>query len=153
MKKLSLTFIFLIGFVSFAEAQYGYGQPGNQRRSSLPRGPVQEKEEVKPKTAEEIVDMQMPRILEVIDLNPFEEAVVRSIMNKYVQQSIELRLLQLDADQTREGMEKIRRNQEAELKAGLPPAKFEAFQELREEGFYKMKKKKKKRKKGKKPKD
>lgn len=152
MKKLFFLILCFTCTTTLVQAQYGYGQPGNQRRSSLPRGPEPQREEAKPKTAEEIVDMQMPKIQEVIDLNPFEEAVVRSIMTKYVQQSIELRLLQLEENKMREGMEKIRVNQEAELKAGLPPEKFEAFKELREEGFYKMKKKKKK-KKGKKPKD
>ncbi|MEM7382056.1 MAG: hypothetical protein AAF361_12780, partial [Bacteroidota bacterium] len=50
-------------------------------------------------------------------------------------------------DKMREGMEKIRKNQMAELKAGLPEDKYNALVELQEKGYTKVKKEKKKKKK------
>ncbi|NNF20194.1 MAG: hypothetical protein HKN61_10485 [Flavobacteriaceae bacterium] len=150
-----LTLVFVILSISWVEAQYGYGNSGRygRQRSGLPRGPEPKQEEVKPLTAEEIVAEQMPQIMEVVPLNAFEEAVVSSILTKYVQQSIELRILGLEPDKMREGMEKIRTNQKAELEAGLPEDKFAALMDLQENGFKKAKQKNKKKKKGKKPKD
>jgi hypothetical protein len=89
----------------------------------------------------------MPKITEAIDLNDFEQAVVNSILTKYVQQRIELQLLKLEPDKMREGLEKIQQDQEAELKAGLPEDKYLAFVELAKNKFQVKKKKKKKRKK------
>jgi hypothetical protein len=134
-----------------AQYGYGYGNPYayGRQRSIVPQGPEPEKE-AKPKTAAEIVETEMPKITEVLELNEFEEAVVASILTKYVQQSIELQILDLEPDKMREGMEKIRINQKAELKAGLPEDKYNALVDLQENGFKKTKKKKKK---GKKPKD
>jgi hypothetical protein len=134
-----------------AQYGYGYGNPYayGRQRSIVPQGPEPEKE-AKPKTAAEIVETEMPKITEVLELNEFEEAVVASILTKYVQQSIELQILSLEPDKMREGMEKIRINQKAELKAGLPEDKYNALVDLQENGFKKTKKKKKK---GKKPKD
>ncbi|TDQ31546.1 hypothetical protein CLV82_2254 [Zeaxanthinibacter enoshimensis] len=150
-----LTLVFALLSISWAEAQYGYGNGSRygRQRSGLPRGPEPQQEEAKPLTAEEIVAEQMPQIMEVVPLNAFEEAVVSSILTKYVQQSIELRILGLEADKMREGMEKIRINQKAELEAGLPADKFAALMDLQENGFKKAKQKNKKKKKGKKPKD
>ena len=87
----------------------------------------------------------MPKIIEALELNDFEQAVVSSILTKYVQQSIELQLLKLPADKTREATEKIRENQKEELKAGLPEDKFNQLVELQKEGYKKIKKKKKKK--------
>jgi hypothetical protein len=129
-----------------AEAQYGYGNGYyGRRQSAVPRAdePVKKAE---PLTAEEIVQNEMPQITEALELNDFEQAVVSTILTKYIQQHIELQLLKLDADQIREGLEKIRINQEAELKAGLPEDKYNAFVELQKNGFRKNKKSKKKRK-------
>ncbi|HMB61441.1 MAG TPA: hypothetical protein VKN36_00110, partial [Eudoraea sp.] len=96
---------------------------------------------------------EMPRLTEALELNEFEQAVVSSILTKYVQQSIELQLLKLDPDKTREGMDNIRTKQNAELEAGLPEEKFNAIKELQENGFKKKKEKKKKKKKKEKKKD
>jgi hypothetical protein len=153
-KNVVLGLVVLISGSFLAQAQYGYGY-GNpysygRHRSIVPQGPEPEKE-VKPRTADEIVDAEMPRITEVLELNEFERAVVSTILSKYVQQSIELQILDLEPDQMREGLEKIRVNQKAELKAGLPEDKYNALIDLQENGFKKTKKKKKK--KGKKPKD
>ena len=128
-------------------AQVGYGYPYNQRRGSgLPRGPEQRPEEAKPLTAEEIVEKQMPMILEAVELNPFEEAVVRSILTKNVQKRIELQILELDQETTREALERIKREQDEELEQSLSPEKFEAFMSLYENGKKTRKKKRKKNK-------
>ena len=91
----------------------------------------------------------MPKISEVLDLNAFEEAVVNSILTKYVQKRIELQILELPKDQTNEAMEKIAKDQTRELEQGLPKEKFEAYLELQKHGFNskKIRKKKKKKKK------
>ena len=92
---------------------------------------------------------KMPKISEVLDLNAFEEAVVNSILTKYVQKRIELQILELPKDQTNEAMEKIAKDQTRELEQGLPKEKFEAYLELQKHGFNskKIRKKKKKKKK------
>jgi len=145
----------LIGVLAFNDlsAQYGYGSPYGNRgmygrgRSYVPQaGAVESQKEETPLTAEEIVDEQMPSIAEALELDPFEEAVVRTSLVQSVQQRIELQILELEPLKMKEEVEKIKRRQDAELKAGLPEDKYNAFMELQENQF-KAKKKKKKRKK------
>lgn len=150
MKKAKQGYLFLLLLIlcaPMAEAQYGYGNGyyGGRRRSAVPRAdePVKKAE---PLTAEQIIENEMPQLTEALELNDFEQAVVSTILTKYIQQHIELQLLKLDADQTREGLEKISTNQEAELKAGLPEDKYNAFVELQKTGFKKNKKQQKKKK-------
>lgn len=145
MRFLVLLFLILLSLP--VQAQVGYGYPYGQRRgSSLPRGPEQGPEEAKPLTAQEIVEKQMPMILDAVELNPFEEAVVRSILTKYVQKRIELQILELDQETTRETLERIKREQDEELKQSLSPEKFDAFMSLYEDGKKAKKKKRKKNK-------
>lgn len=132
-------------------AQYGYGSPyGNRygrRMSSVPQaGPTTPQKEETPLTAEQIVDEQMPSISEAINLDPFEQAVVRTALVQSVQQRIELQILELEPLKMKEEVEKIRLRQEEELKAGLPEDKYDAFMELQENRFKPQKKKKKKKK-------
>ncbi len=144
-KHYLLALIVSLLCIPLAEAQYGYGNGYyGRRRSAIPRTEEPEKK-VEPLTAEEIVANEMPKLTEALALNDFEQAVVSSILTKYVQQSIELQLLKLDADKTREGMEKISENQKAELQAGLPEDKFKILEEIQKEGYKKSKKKKKKK--------
>ncbi|MBO0330053.1 hypothetical protein [[Muricauda] lutisoli] len=149
--------VFAIGEVS---AQYGYGSPygyGSRSlygrgRTAIPQaGPVDNQKEETPPTAEEIVDEQMPSITEALELDPFEQAVVRTTLVQSVQQRIELQILQLEPLKMKSEVEKIKRRQDAELKAGLSEEKFNAFMELQENRFKATKKKK--RKKNKKNKD
>ncbi|WP_318308256.1 hypothetical protein [Flagellimonas crocea] len=154
--KQTLFYITLIiGILAINDmcAQYGYGSPYGSRgmygrgRSYIPEaGPVNTDKEVTPPTAEELVDEQMPAITEAIGLDPFEQAVVRTSLIQSVQQRIELQILELEPLKMKEEVEKIKRRQDAELKAGLPEDKFEAFQELQENRFKPNKKKKKKKK-------
>jgi len=149
MKKYLFFFVLTLIMAPFSQAQMGrYGMYGPQR-SSIPRGPEPTQEKEEPKTAEELVAGEMPKITEALELNDFEQAVVSSVLTKYTQQRIELQILQLPKDKAQEAYEKIAANQEAELKQGLPEEKFEMFMELAENGFKTKKKKKKKKKKDK----
>ena len=150
---LCLLFLAMMTLVS-VEAQYRSGSPYYGRRNStLPQSNDQP---VEPKalTAEEMVENEMPKITEAAELNDFEQAVVSSILTKYVQKSIELKLLELEPQKTRETLEKIRKNQNEELKAGLPEEKYNIIVEIQEKGLRKVQsEKKKKNKKKKKKKD
>ncbi len=129
------------------EAQYRNGYPYYGRQNSLVPRSDDPKEEAKPLTAEEIVAEQMPAITEAADLNDFEHAVVSSILTKYIQQTIELRILDLDPNKTKESLEIIRRKQNEELKAGLPEDKYDLLMEIQEKGSKKVKSERKKKKK------
>ncbi len=89
----------------------------------------------------------MPEIAETLELNEFESAVLSSILKKYVQKRIEMQILELSPEQMREGMENITKSQDEELRAGLPPEKYEAFVEMQKKGIQKTKKEKKKERK------
>lgn len=155
IKYIGFIFLLALFVIPEANAQYGYnnGYNNGYNRNSRRNSPIPRMEEPQSKpenlTAEEIVEREMPKIIEALELNDFEQAVVSSILTKYVQQSIELQLLKLPADKTREAAEKIRENQKEELKAGLPEDKFNQLVELQKQGYKKIKKKKKKKKKDK----
>ena len=152
-KKLLFALLMLILSGTTAMAQYGYGRGYNgygygRQNNGIPQvDQTPEKED--PPTAKEIVDSQMPTIKETLGLNAFEEAVMTSVLTKYIQQRIELQILQLDQDKTRAALDDILENEDAELKAGLPEEKYEAFKQLQKDGFQKTKKKNKKNKKNK----
>lgn len=152
-----LAFFTILLFGSEMYAQYGYGGGGygygrgrnsrlGQQRSLSPSANTTP-EAPKPKTAEEIVDEQMPTIAETLELNEFESAVLSSILKKYVQQRIEMQILKLSPEKMKEGYEKITENQDKELKNGLPPEKYEAFVEMMKNGVQKSSKDKKKKEK------
>ena len=159
--KLLMLF-FLLSAGTEIYAQYGYGSGGygygrggygyGRQRSAIPQANETPKKE-EPKTAEELVDDEMPSIAEALELNDFEVAVLSSVLKKYVQERIEAQILKLPPEKMREVYEKITERQDEELKAGLPLEKYEAFVELQKNGVAKTiknnKKKKKKRKKDK----
>ena len=155
-KQLLVVFTILL-FATEVQAQYGYGgggygygNNGYGRNRSLSAQPTSTPEPPKPKTAEEIVDEQMPTIAETLELNDFESAVMGSVLKKYLQQRIEMQILKLSPEKMKEGYEKITENQDAELKAGLPPEKYDAFVDMMKKGLQKTKKEKEKKKKRKK---
>lgn len=152
-KKTFLGLLFIILCASSIHAQYGYGNGNgrggygrNRELSQLPETP----EKVIPPTAEEIVEKEMPAIKEALDLNPFEEAVVTTILTKSIKKRMELGILQLSPEKTKEAYEKIFEVQKQELQDGLPKEKYDAFVKLQENGLKKTKKSKKKEKKNKK---
>ncbi|PIB22964.1 hypothetical protein [Maribacter sp. 4G9] len=150
----SVTIIALLLFVGAeAYSQYGYGYGGyggaygyGRQRSAIPQA-QEAPEEVKPKTAEELVDGEMPSIKEALQLNDFETAILSSILKKYVQERIEAQILKLPPEKMREVYDKITLRQDEELKASLPMEKYEAFVELQKNGVEKTIKKNKKQKK------
>jgi hypothetical protein len=122
IKYIGFVFLLVLFVIPEANAQYGYnnGYNNGYNRNSRRNSPIPRMEEPQSKpenlTAEEIVEREMPKIIEALELNDFEQAVVSSILTKYVQQSIELQLLKLPADKTREAAEKIRENQKEKEK-------------------------------------
>ena len=147
MKKLIFILCLVFTGTQLVSAQMGrYGTYGPQR-SSIPRGPEAPAKEEEPKTAEELVAEQMPKISEAMELNDFEQAVVSSILTKYVQKRIELQILNLPKEQSMAAFEKIAEEQDRELKQGLPAEKYEIFLELQKNGFKGQKKKKRQKKK------
>jgi hypothetical protein len=133
----------------YGNGGYGYGGRGNygygRQRSAIPQAQETEKEP-EPKTAEQLVDGEMPGITEALGLNDFEQAVLSSVLKKYVQERIEARILKLPPEKMREVYENITKRQDEELKAGLPLEKYEAFVALQQDGVAKTIKKKKKEK-------
>lgn len=89
----------------------------------------------------------MPRITEALELNEFEQAVLSSVLKKYVQERIEAQILKLPPEKMAEVYENITKRQDEELKAGLPLEKYEAFVALQKDGVSKTLKKNKKKKK------
>ena len=158
IKLLTVLFMLLCAGAEL-QAQYGrgygygsgYGYGYGRQRNAIPQAEAAPKEP-EPKTAAQIVDGEMPGISEALELNEFEEAVLSSVLKKYVQKRIEMQILELTPEQMREGMEKITKAQDEELKAGLPLEKYEAFVEMQKKGIQKTKKEKKKQKKKKKKK-
>ncbi|NND16255.1 MAG: hypothetical protein HKN89_08005 [Eudoraea sp.] len=144
MRTVLFFLVFLVNCAVLAQVGTPYRQYGTRGAPVVPRTQERPMEDPAALTAEERVELQMPKIIEAVELNPFEEAVVRSILTKYVQKRIELQILALDADKTREAMEKIRLEQDEELKESLPAEKYKALQDLyKNKGRVKKKKKKK----------
>lgn len=158
--KFILLFLFLIISSLNLNAQYGYGSGGygygrggygrggygGRGRSSIPQAEMPDKKP-DPKTAEQIVESEMPKITEAIGLSEFEQAVVSNILTTSIRKRMELQILELEANKTREALEKIYKTQDEDLKASLPEEKYNAFVKLQEAGFKTSKKKKKKKKK------
>lgn len=119
---------------------YGYG-----RRSAVPNTPTPQKKQ-EPPTAEEIVDLQMDRLTEDLGLDVFEQAVVKTIMVKYVKKRLDLQHQQLDAREVREVLDDLQQQQDNEFKTSLSPEKYEKYMSLRESNSKKKKRKKKKKK-------
>ncbi len=145
MKKFNFSILFVFFLLT---GQIVSGQVGNRfgrQRNAIPQvqTPPPEPEKL---TAAQYVDKEMPRIKELMELDPFEEAVVRSTLEKYVQKRMELQILQLEPKKMKEEYEKIRKLQDAELKAGLPEEKYQIYLDMQENPS-KAKRKKKKRKK------
>ena len=146
--QLLTTVLLTIGLlgVQTLSAQFG-NRFGGRQRSPVPQSQTPPPEP-EPITAEGVVDEQMPTIVEALELNPFEEAVVRTTLTKYVQKKLELQILQLEPQKMKEEYERLGKLQNEEMKAGLPEDKYQAYLEL-EKNRFKAKKKKKKKKKDK----
>ncbi len=120
-----------------------------RQRSAIPQGPTASQQEPESLTAEEYVEKEMPKFIETMGLDPFEEAVVRSILVKSVQKRMELQILNLEEKKMREEFDKTIKEQDAELKASLPPEKYQIYMEMRENPSKAQRKQKKKKRKDK----
>ena len=149
MKKslLFTTVLLMIGLMGIQTVNAQFGNRYGRQRSTVPQAQAPP-EEPEPVTAESLVDERMPSITAALDLNPFEEAVVRTTLTKYVQKKLELQILKLEPQKMREEFQRLGKLQNEEIKAGLPEDKYEAYLEL-EKNSFKAKKKKKKKKKSK----
>ncbi|MGD1946623.1 MAG: hypothetical protein ACFB0A_10280 [Croceivirga sp.] len=142
---LFLAFIIVLG--SELNAQFMNQNRFGRQRSAIPQGPTAAAQEPEKLTAEQYVDQEMPKFIETMSLDPFEEAVVRSILVKSVQKRMELQILKLNAQKMQEEFQKTIKAQDAELKASLPPEKFQIYMEMRENPTKAKRKQKKKKKK------
>jgi len=140
--------LFVLMISAEAMAQYGYGGYGYGRRdmygrrmSVVPRTMTEMNKEPENLTAEQIVEQQMPAFKEALGLTVFEEAILSTVLTKYVQQRIELQILKLDPQKMKEQYQIIQENQEKELQQSLPPEKFEAYMEIKEENYRNIEKK------------
>ena len=118
-------------------------------RSAIPQGPTAAQQEPEKLTAEQYVDQEMPKFIETMELDPFEEAVVRSILVKSVQKRMELQILKLEPQKMKEEYQKTIKEQDEELKASLPEDKYQIYLEMRENPSKAKRKQKKKKKKDK----
>lgn len=147
LKHLTI-FILLFGMVPVLQAQYSTNGSTGRRRPIAPRSqePI---EKAEPMTADQMVAAEMPKITEALALNDFEQAVLTAILTKYVQQRIEVQILNLGPEKTHEAYENINRKQDEEFKASLPAEKYDALIEYQQNGGKKVKSKRKKKKKNK----
>lgn len=142
--KIFICSLVVIAFsLNSLQAQCSCSRPDNltvNKRTKSER----EAMEYQPKTAEELVDAQLPTISASLELDPFEEAVVRTTLIKSVKKRKEIQILELEQSEMIEEYEKINLQQKEELKQGLPESKFNAFMALLEEAPKKKKKKREK---------
>lgn len=144
-KKNLLVIVLLVFSFSWAQAQYRNGYGYGRQRSRVPQVQTPQKK-AEPLTPEQMVDNEMPKITKSIELNDFEKAILRSTLLRFLKSRNEVILLELPPKETQESIKKLFDKQDAELKAGLPQDKYEAFVALRDNGFKKKKKKRKKKK-------
>lgn len=150
--KTKLAFLlFIATAVLSAElnAQFMNQNRFGRGRSAIPQGPTAAQQEPEKLTAEEYVDQEMPKFIETMSLDPFEEAIVRSVLVKSVQKRMELQILKLEPKKMREEYEKTLKEQDAELELSLPPEKYQIYLEMRENPTKAKRKQKKKKKKSK----
>lgn len=151
MKQSVKILLFLFIFIASEQIMAQYGRTptryGRQGRTAIPQAQTPPKEPEK-LTAEEYVEKEMPGLIEVLELDPFEEAVVRTVLVNSVQKRMELQILKLDQQKMREEMEKIKAEQDEALKNGLPEEKYQTYLELVDNPSKTKRKRKKKKKKG-----
>ena len=88
----------LLGAETFAQFGNPMGMQGNRfgrQRSQIPAAHETPPEPEK-LSAEELVEKQMPEISETVGLDPFEQAVVKTILTNAVQKKMELQILRLE---------------------------------------------------------
>lgn len=118
-----------------------YGNPLRQMNQMPTRT-----EEQEPLTAEDIVELSMNSIKETVELNAFEDAVLRAIMLEATRKRIELQILNLEPNAVKTALEEIEKQEDDRLKNELPEAIYTQLQILKERRKSNSPKKKKKKK-------
>jgi hypothetical protein len=118
-----------------------YGNPLRQMNQMPTRT-----EEQAPLTAEDIVELSMNNIKETVELNAFEDAVLRAIMLEATRKRIELQILNLEPNAVKTALEEIEKQEDDRLKNELPEVVYTQLQVLKERGKSNSPKKKKKKK-------
>jgi hypothetical protein len=118
-----------------------YGNPLRQMNQMPTRT-----EEQEPLTAEDIVELSMNSIKETVELNAFEDAVLRAIMLEATRKRIELQILNLEPNAVKTALEEIEKQEDDRLKNELPEVIYTQLQVLKERGKSNSPKKKKKKK-------
>lgn len=118
-----------------------YGNPLRQMNQMPTRT-----EEQEPLTAEDIVELSMNNIKETVELNAFEDAVLRAIMLEATRKRIELQILNLEPNAVKTALEEIEKQEDDRLKNELPEVVYTQLQVLKERGKSNSPKKKKKKK-------
>lgn len=122
------------------------GNPYGNPMRGMNRFPSRTQEE-EPLTAEDIVELSINGVKETIEINAFEEAVLRSIMLEATKKRIELQILNLEPNAMKTALEEIESLEDARLENELPPALYAHLKALKEERNPKSKRKKEKKKK------
>jgi hypothetical protein len=93
----------------------------------------------------------MVKVKEALAIDPFEEAILRSILLEFTKKRIELQILKVDPKTLTESFRKLNDLENERLKSELSLVTYEKLIELKERNFKKLKdnseKKKKKKKK------
>ena len=88
----------------------------------------------------------MNNIKETVELNAFEDAVLRAIMLEATRKRIELQILNLEPNAVKTALEDIEKQEDDRLKNELPEVVYTQLQVLKERGKSNSTKKKKKKK-------
>ena len=158
--KIVLALLLVLGSLESVQGQFGMGGFGGygynpysgmgRMRSSVPRANVAAEPDA-PLTAEEITELEMVKVKEVLVIDPFEEAILRSIVLEFTKKRIELQILKGDPKTLSESFRKLNDVENERLKTELSLATYEKLLELKERNFKKLKdnseKKRKKKKK------
>ncbi len=160
VSKIVLALLLILGSLESVQGQFGMGGFGGygynpysgmgRMRSSVPRANVAAEPDA-PLTAEEITELEMVKVKEVLVIDPFEEAILRSIVLEFTKKRIELQILKGDPKTLSESFRKLNDLENERLKTELSLATYEKLLELKERNFKKLKdnseKKRKKKKK------
>ena len=158
--KIVLALLLVLGSLESVQGQFGMGGFGGygynpysgmgRMRSSVPRANVAAEPDA-PLTAEDITELEMVKVKEVLVIDPFEEAILRSIVLEFTKKRIELQILKGDPKTLSESFRKLNDLENERLKTELSLATYEKLLELKERNFKKLKdnseKKRKKKKK------
>ena len=154
--KIVLALLLVLGSQESVQGQFGMGGFGGygynpysgmgRMRSSVPRTNVAAEPDA-PLTAEEITELEMVKVKEALAIDPFEEAILRSILLEFTKKRIELQILKVDPKTLTESFRKLNDLENERLKTELSFATYEKLIELKERNFKKLKDNSEKKKK------